>query len=153
MSTLVCPGVHFWKRLTHDNLNDGVSRFWLNIKYKGAWAGEVVRGTKLPWGRRIRRAVSMTLHALVNGETVLVHCLAGKHRSGAFAVLILSLLWEVSRSTFQMGAPPARPPGWSHQTGPHLPCTGSSATGTKLDGDLGHPFGRRLQTGLFLGCV
>ena len=37
----------------------------------------------------------MVLGALARGESVLVHCRAGKHRSGAMSVVILCLLWGV----------------------------------------------------------
>ena len=37
-------------------------------------------------------AVKLVLAALMFGENALLHCRQGKHRSGAFCVLILALL-------------------------------------------------------------
>jgi hypothetical protein len=60
-------------------------RFWLNLGYDGA----PEEGT---WEERMVTAVKLVLAALMFGEKVLLHCRQGKHRSGAFCVLMSALL-------------------------------------------------------------
>ena len=60
-------------------------RFWLNLGYKGAVQ-------KVSWEDRMIMAVKLVLAAMMFGESVLLHCRQGKHRSGGFCVLILALL-------------------------------------------------------------
>ena len=48
---------------------------------------------------RLFLAVRMALVAIMMGFTVLVHCRAGKHRSGAVVVLLLALLMGTDLDT------------------------------------------------------
>ena len=60
-------------------------RFWLNPGYQNAFRS-------VSWEDRMITAVKLVLAALMFGESALLHCRQGKHRSGAFCVLILALL-------------------------------------------------------------
>ena len=64
-------------------------RFWLNVGYGGEFEDR-------DWAERMMTAVKIVLLALMFGQNVLIHCRQGKHRSGAFCVLILALMWECS---------------------------------------------------------
>ena len=64
-------------------------RFWLNVGYKGKFG-------ELDWGERMMTAVKIVMLALMFGQNVLIHCRQGKHRSGAFCILLLALMWECS---------------------------------------------------------
>ena len=59
----------YWMHLTHTDPLDGVS-----------------------WGQRLVTVVWMALTALALGQDVLVHCQAGKHRSGAVVMLLMTVL-------------------------------------------------------------
>ena len=75
-------------------------RFWLNLRYKGSFQPlRVEVAARVPWFRRITRCLEEVLEGLGHGDTVLVHCKAGKHRSGAFSALVLACLTGVSWDT------------------------------------------------------
>lgn len=65
--------------------------FWLSIGYKGAIDG-------VPWVDRVAAALKLSVKAISRGESVLIHCRAGKHRTGVFATMLLACLsrdfWE-----------------------------------------------------------
>ena len=65
------------------------AHFWLNVGYRGVF-------DDLDWGERMMTAAKIVLLALMFGQNVLIHCRQGKHRSGAFCILILALMWECS---------------------------------------------------------
>ena len=65
------------------------ARFWLNVGYRGILEDR-------NWAERMMTAVKIVLLAIMFGQNVLIHCRHGKHRSGAFCVLIFALLWECS---------------------------------------------------------
>jgi len=54
---------------------------------------------KASWDVRLFMSVQMALVALMMGYSVLVHCRAGKHRSGAVVVLLLALLMGTNLDT------------------------------------------------------
>ena len=64
-------------------------RFWLNLGFRGVF-------DELDWPARMMTAVKLVMLALMFGQEVLLHCRQGKHRSGAFCVLMLALLWDCS---------------------------------------------------------
>ena len=64
-------------------------RFWLNVGFRGVFGD-------LDWSERMMTVVKLVMLALMFGQAVLLHCRQGKHRSGAFCVLMLALLWECS---------------------------------------------------------
>ncbi len=45
------------------------------------------------WYDRILGGIEAVLSALSAGENVLVHCLEGKHRTGAFIIMLFSMFW------------------------------------------------------------
>ena len=55
----------------------------------------------LPWERRVRHAMSLILNFLKEGRVVLLHCKAGKHRSGFVGAVTLAVLrnltWDQAR--------------------------------------------------------
>ena len=73
---------------------DPSKRFWLNIGFGGYHIPES-EGSSFSWKRRMARAVELCLAVLVATGTVLVHCRQGKHRSGAFASVVLAVLLDL----------------------------------------------------------
>ena len=58
---------------------------WLNLRFLGrAWKG------------RMLKSIEVVLKNLCRGNKVLLHCKRGKHRSGAFAALIIALVLGIS---------------------------------------------------------
>ena len=64
-------------------------RVWLDVGHRDVF-------DDLDWPKRMMTAVMLVMSALMFGQKVLLHCRQGKHRSGAFCVLMLALLWECS---------------------------------------------------------
>ena len=62
-----------------------MSRIWLNINFKGS-----------NWWQRFNTSIMLALTTLMAGNSVLAHCIHGRHRSGAFAVCVLALLKNIS---------------------------------------------------------
>ena len=60
-------------------------RLWLNLNFRGELNGRT-------WHQRMHRSVEFCLTASAESNDVLAHCLSGRHRSGAFASLIVALL-------------------------------------------------------------
>ena len=73
---------------------DPSKRFWLNIGFGGHHIPES-EGSSFSWKRRMARAVELCLAVLVATGTVLVHCRQGKHRSGAFASVVLAMFLDL----------------------------------------------------------
>ena len=63
------------------------------------------------WHQRMRAILSFAIEYLCRGQSVLVHCWAGKHRSGIFAITLIALIkgwtWEEA-SRHYFGARPLR---------------------------------------------
>jgi len=85
-------------------------RFWLNVGFRGLQE-------ELNWSERMMAAVKLVMLALMFGQGVLLHCRQGKHRSSAFCVLMLALLWGCSVQTaldrYWSRRPDLRPHDWS----------------------------------------
>jgi len=78
------------------------TRYWLNVRFKGSMDGPEGKRS-LPWERRMTHAMSLILRFLKDGQVVLLHCKAGKHRSGFEGALTLALIrdltWDNARQT------------------------------------------------------
>ena len=61
------------------------ARYWMHLTHTDPLDG-------VPWEERLVTVVWMALTALALGQDVLVHCMAGKHRSGAVAMLLMTVL-------------------------------------------------------------
>jgi protein tyrosine/serine phosphatase len=71
----------------------------IGIVYEQCLNKSTILHLKATWDVRLFKSVKMALVALMMGYSVLVHCKAGKHRSGAVVALLLALLTGMDLST------------------------------------------------------
>ena len=67
------------------NLKDRQQHRWLHIQERSWFNGR-------SWFQRMRSILAFVITHLAAGRAVLLHCHAGKHRSGCFGVLVIALI-------------------------------------------------------------
>jgi len=70
-------------------LKDMHQHRWLHIQERHWFNGR-------SWQQRMRRILDFVITHLVAKHAVLLHCWAGKHRSGVFGVLLIALIQRIS---------------------------------------------------------
>ena len=70
-------------------LKDVHQHRWLHIQERRCFNGR-------SWHQRMRQIVFFVITHLVAKHAVLLHCWAGKHRSGVFGVLLIALVQRVT---------------------------------------------------------